>query len=81
MRHKRTIIGGLVALCGLALLAQHVFERSNFHGDHLLAGIVMLGVAEAVRVSSLQKATRSSRAAAAQSGNDNAQHIVIVTNA
>jgi hypothetical protein len=24
---------------------QHVFERSNFHGDHLLAGIVMLGVA------------------------------------
>jgi hypothetical protein len=45
MRHKRTIMGGLVALCGLALLVQHVFERSDFHGDHLLAGIVMLGVA------------------------------------
>jgi hypothetical protein len=38
-------MGGLVALCGLALLVQHVFERSDFHGDHLLAGIVMLGVA------------------------------------
>jgi hypothetical protein len=45
IRHKRTIMGGLVALCGLALLVQHVFERSNFHGDYLLAGIVMLAVA------------------------------------
>ena len=39
-------MGGLVALCGLALLVQHVAELgSNFHGDHLLAGIVMLAVA------------------------------------
>jgi hypothetical protein len=46
MRHKRTIMGGLVALCGLALLVQHVAELgSNFHGDHLLAGIVLLAVA------------------------------------
>jgi hypothetical protein len=47
MRHKRTIImSGLVALCGLALLVQHVSELgSNFTGDHLVAGIVLLAVA------------------------------------
>jgi hypothetical protein len=46
VRHKRLIMGGLVALCGLTLLVQHVAERgSDFHGDHLLSGIVMLAVA------------------------------------
>jgi drug/metabolite transporter (DMT)-like permease len=46
MRHKKIIIGGLIALCGLALLVQHVAELgSNFHGDHLVAGLLMLAVA------------------------------------
>ena len=46
MRHKRTIMSGLVALCGLALLVQHVSELgSNFTGDHLVAGIVLLAAA------------------------------------
>ena len=32
-------MSGLLALCGLALLAQHVAELgSNFHGDHLVGG-------------------------------------------
>jgi hypothetical protein len=38
MRHKITM-SGLLALCGLALLVQHVAELgSNFHGDNLVAG-------------------------------------------
>jgi hypothetical protein len=36
-------MSGLLALCGLALLAQHVAELgSNFHGDHLVGGALML---------------------------------------
>jgi hypothetical protein len=39
-------MSGLIALCGLALLVQHVAERgSNFTGDHLVAGALMLTVA------------------------------------
>jgi hypothetical protein len=39
-------MGGLVALCGLALLVEHVSDLgSNFTGDHLVAGIVLLAVA------------------------------------
>src|SRR5262249_20749379 len=39
-------MSGLLALCGLALLVQHVAERgSNFHGSHLAAGALMLTVA------------------------------------
>jgi hypothetical protein len=42
MRHKITM-SGLLALCGLALLVQHVAELgSNFTGDHLGAGALML---------------------------------------
>jgi len=45
VRPKITI-SGLLALCGLALLAQHVAELgSNFHGDHLVAGALMLMLA------------------------------------
>ena len=43
---RKTTISGLLALCGLALLAQHVSELgSNFHGDHLFAGVLMLTLA------------------------------------
>jgi hypothetical protein len=46
MRHKRAIMSGLVALCGLVLLAEHVSDLgSNFTGDHLAAGLIMLAVA------------------------------------
>jgi hypothetical protein len=39
-------MSGLLALCGLALLVQHVAELgSNFTGDHLVAGALMLGLA------------------------------------
>jgi hypothetical protein len=39
-------MSGLLALCGLALLAQHVAELgSNFTGDHLAAGALMLTAA------------------------------------
>jgi len=39
-------MSGLLALCGLALLAQHVAELgSNYHGDHLVAGVLMLMLA------------------------------------
>jgi hypothetical protein len=39
-------MSGLVALCGLVLLAEHVSDLgSNFTGDHLAAGIIMLAVA------------------------------------
>jgi hypothetical protein len=45
VRHK-IIMSGLIALCGLALLVQHVAERgSNFTGDHLVAGALMLTAA------------------------------------
>jgi len=36
-------MSGLLALCGLALLVQHVGELgTNFTGDHLIAGALML---------------------------------------
>jgi len=39
-------MSGLLALCGLALLVQHVAELgSNFTGNHLAAGALMLGLA------------------------------------
>jgi hypothetical protein len=39
-------MAGLVALCGLALLVQHVSELgSDFAGNHLAAAIVLLAVA------------------------------------
>jgi hypothetical protein len=39
-------MSGLLALCGLALLAQHVAELGrNFTGDHLVAGTLMLTAA------------------------------------
>jgi len=42
VRHKVTM-SGLLALWGLALLAQHVAELgSEFHGNHLGAGALML---------------------------------------
>jgi hypothetical protein len=45
MRRKITM-SGLLALCGLALLAQHVTELgSNFTGNHLAAGVIMLALA------------------------------------
>ena len=45
MRHKITM-SGLLALCGLALLVQHVAELgSNFTGNHLAAGVIMLTAA------------------------------------
>ena len=45
MRHKITM-SGLLAFCGLALLVQHVADLgSNFHGDHLVAGALMLTAA------------------------------------
>jgi len=45
VRHKVTM-SGLLALCGLALLVQHVAELgSNFTGDHLVAGALTLGLA------------------------------------
>jgi hypothetical protein len=45
MRYKLTM-SGLIALCALALLVQHVAERgSNFHGDDLVAGALMLTLA------------------------------------
>jgi len=43
--HKITM-SGLLALCGLTLLVQHVAETgSNFTGDHLVAGALMLTAA------------------------------------
>jgi hypothetical protein len=42
-------MSGPLALCGLALLAKHVAELgSNFHGDHLFAGALMLTLAAIV---------------------------------
>jgi hypothetical protein len=47
---KPLTMSGLLALCGLALLAQHVADLgSNFHGDHLFAGALMLMLAVIVR--------------------------------
>ncbi len=48
MGHKITM-SGLVALCGLALLVQHVIEPDpNYSGDHLIAGLLMLTAAAIV---------------------------------
>jgi len=47
LMHKITL-SVLLALCGLALLIQHVAEirsGSNFQGDHLVAGVLMLALA------------------------------------
>jgi hypothetical protein len=38
-------MSGLLALCGLALLVEHVFDLEPFTGDHLVAGVLMLTVA------------------------------------
>ncbi len=36
-------MSGLLTLCGLALLVQHVAELgSNYHGNHLAAALLML---------------------------------------
>jgi hypothetical protein len=35
----------LLALCGWALLLQHVFDLDPFTGDHLVAGALMLTTA------------------------------------
>jgi hypothetical protein len=46
---RKTTISGLLALCGVALLVQHVAELgSNYHGDHLFAGVLMLTLAALV---------------------------------
>jgi len=44
--HKITM-SGLLALCGLALLVQHVIEPDPHYsgGDHLVAGALMLTAA------------------------------------
>jgi hypothetical protein len=48
-------MSGLLALCGFALLVQHVAELgSNFHGDHLVAGALMLTLAGTVLVSAVR---------------------------
>jgi hypothetical protein len=40
---SKTTMSGLLALCGLALLVQHVAERGpNETGNHLVAGALML---------------------------------------
>ncbi len=38
-------MSGLLALCGLALLVQHVFDLAPDTGDYLVAGVVMLAAA------------------------------------
>jgi hypothetical protein len=38
-------MSGLLALCGLALLVQHVIEPDPNTGGHLIPGLVMLGLA------------------------------------
>jgi hypothetical protein len=39
-------MSGLLALCGLVLLIQHVVDLgANYTGDHLVAGILMLALA------------------------------------
>ncbi len=45
LRHKITM-SGLIALCGLALLVQYVFEPDPaYTGAHLIAGLLMLTLA------------------------------------
>jgi hypothetical protein len=44
MRHRITM-SGLPALCGLALLVEHVFHLDPYTGDHLVAGALMLAIA------------------------------------
>jgi len=44
VRHK-IIMSGLLVLCGLALLVQHVFDRAPWAGNHLVAGALMLTAA------------------------------------
>jgi hypothetical protein len=41
-------MSGLVALCGLALLVQHILDRAPDAGHHLIAGLVMLTAAVVV---------------------------------
>jgi len=38
-------MSGLMALCGLALLLQHLYDLQPFTGDHLVAGGLLLGMA------------------------------------
>ncbi len=44
LRHRITM-SGLLALCGLALLVQHVFELDPNTGGHLIPGVIMLALA------------------------------------
>jgi hypothetical protein len=37
-------MSGLVALCGFALLAEHLFDLAPFTGDHLVAGVTLCPV-------------------------------------
>ena len=50
MTHKRLTMAGLVALCGLALLVQHVFAADPNTEAHLMPGIVMLATAVIVLI-------------------------------
>jgi uncharacterized membrane protein len=50
MTHKRLTMVGLVALCGLALLVQHVFAADPNTETHLIPGIVMLATAVIVLI-------------------------------
>ena len=43
LRH-RIIMSGLLAVCGLALLVQHVVEPDPNIGGHLIPGVVMLAL-------------------------------------
>jgi hypothetical protein len=38
-------MSGLIALSGLALLAEHLYDLAPFTGDHLVAGGLMLALA------------------------------------
>jgi hypothetical protein len=38
-------MSALVALCGVALLAEHLYDLDPLTGDHLVAGALMLVVA------------------------------------
>jgi hypothetical protein len=38
-------MSGLLALCGLALLVQHVVEPDPNIGGHLIPGVIMLALA------------------------------------
>ena len=41
-------MSGLLALCSLALLAEHFYGREPFTGDQLIAGVLMLTLAAVV---------------------------------